>query len=277
MLGEIELFVASAGSGTHPPLLVIHGGPDWDHSYLRQPLAELAGTRRLLLPDLRGCGRSARGLPIEDYRPDTVVADLLTILDIFDIHTTDLLGFSYGGLLAQRVAVAAPKRFRRMIIASSSVLPVPANAYADWPERKTLMAAEHAVWSDSSPSGPERTRAAAFAGARANVRRVDAFPEYLRRLRAVSFSGEWDSARRAGTLPSARIDDPLRTLARTGIPILLLHGRFDMTFPAALAEQAAAELPNAQAVVLDQAGHMAHIDQPEQWLVAVERFLNRPL
>ncbi|MEV4065246.1 alpha/beta fold hydrolase [Nonomuraea dietziae] len=39
-------------------LLVVHGGPDWDHSYLVEPLDRLAGERRLLFPDLRGCGRS---------------------------------------------------------------------------------------------------------------------------------------------------------------------------------------------------------------------------
>lgn len=47
----VELFVArSTGTNEHP-LLVIHGGPDWDHTYLRDPLDRLAGHRGLLLPD----------------------------------------------------------------------------------------------------------------------------------------------------------------------------------------------------------------------------------
>jgi pimeloyl-ACP methyl ester carboxylesterase len=57
------------------------------------------------------------------------------------------------------------------------------------------------------------------------------------------------------------------------VPTLLLHGRQDMTFPAALAEAAAARIPAARAVVLDQAGHMAHIDQPAQWMAALREFL----
>ena len=61
--GEVDLFLACAGSPADPPLLVIHGGPDRDHSYLREPLARLAGSRRLLMPDLRGCGRSTRVSP----------------------------------------------------------------------------------------------------------------------------------------------------------------------------------------------------------------------
>jgi pimeloyl-ACP methyl ester carboxylesterase len=52
-------------------------------------------------------------------------ADLLTLLDVLDVAQADVLGFSYGGELAQRLALAAPNRVRSLIIASSSVQPVP--------------------------------------------------------------------------------------------------------------------------------------------------------
>lgn len=84
--GEVDVFVAWTEGAAEQPLLVVHGGPDWDHSYLRQPLDRFAGARRLLLPDLRGCGRSARGLPPEAYSPDAVVRDLLAVLDAFDVR-----------------------------------------------------------------------------------------------------------------------------------------------------------------------------------------------
>jgi pimeloyl-ACP methyl ester carboxylesterase len=54
---------------------------------------------------------------------------------------------------------------------------------------------------------------------------------------------------------------------------VLLHGWQDMTFPAALAEQVAAQVTSARAVILDQAAHMAHIDDPDGWLIAVASFL----
>ncbi|SPL95498.1 3-Oxoadipate enol-lactone hydrolase/4-carboxymuconolactone decarboxylase [[Actinomadura] parvosata subsp. kistnae] len=53
----------------------------------------------------------------------------------------------------------------------------------------------------------------------------------------------------------------------------MLHGRQDMTFPAALAERAARLIPYARAAILDEAGHMAHVDQPGPWLEAVSGFL----
>jgi pimeloyl-ACP methyl ester carboxylesterase len=58
-----------------------------------------------------------------------------------------------------------------------------------------------------------------------------------------------------------------------GLPRLLLHGRYDLGFPASLAMQAAAEIPAAQAVILPEAGHMAHIDAPAAWVAAVATFL----
>jgi pimeloyl-ACP methyl ester carboxylesterase len=56
--------------------------------------------------------------------------------------------------------------------------------------------------------------------------------------------------------------------------MLLLQGRQDMAFPVELADQAAALIPSATTVILDQAGHMAHIDQPTAWLAAVAAFLD---
>jgi len=111
---DVELFVArTAGPPGRRVLLVIHGGPDWDHTYLREPLVGLSGSSRVVFRDLRGCGRSTRGLADGDYTPDAVVADLLALLDAMGVERADVLGFSYGGLLAQRLALAAPARVRR--------------------------------------------------------------------------------------------------------------------------------------------------------------------
>ena len=46
-----------------------------------------------------------------------------------------------------------------------------------------------------------------------------------------------------------------------------------MVFPARVAELAAALLPRSRTVVLDEAGHMAHVDRPEAWLGVVEAYL----
>ncbi|WP_226961850.1 MULTISPECIES: alpha/beta fold hydrolase [Streptomyces] len=254
-------------------LLVIHGGPDWDHSYLLDPLRELAGEVRVLWPDLRGCGRSPGGLPPGAYTPDAAVGDLLALLGSLGDGPVDVLGFSYGGLLAQRLALAAPERVRRLVIASSTVLPVPGDAFDGWPERAERRAAEARVWADPTLDGPELTRSAAFAGAPANVWRAAALAEYRARLARVRFTAEWLGPFRAGTLPPALPERAADRLAALGLPTLLLHGRQDMVFPAELAREAAARIPTARAAILDEAGHMAHVDQPGPWLTAVRAHL----
>lgn len=214
MSAGITLFVASAGAPGRAPLLVVHGGPDWDHSYLREPLSQLAGRPRVVLPDVRGCGRSTRGLGDAHYTPDAVVADLLGLADALGERRFSVLGFSWGGFIAQRLAVAAPERVDRLVVASSSVLQPAASGFDDCPERERRLAAEAAVWSSASPSGPELTRAAALAGASADVWRATAMPDYLQRLAAVRFSAEWLRPWRAGTLPPAPLHDPIAQLGR---------------------------------------------------------------
>ncbi|MEV4802476.1 alpha/beta hydrolase [Nonomuraea sp. NPDC049421] len=242
-------------------LLVIHGGPDWDHSYLVEPLDRLAGEHRLLFPDLRGCGRSPVAEPLT---PDAMVADLV---ELIGASRVDVLGFSYGGLIAQRLAVQAPYLVRRLIVASSSVLPVPADAFEGWEEYERRSAAHPSIWDTSPLQGAELTRAAAFATAPLDVWREESLPGYLKRLERVTFTGSHLRAWREGRFPSARYPDAVERLS--GVPLFLLHGRQDMTFPASLVRST----PCTDAVVLEQAGHMAHIDQPTAWLDAVRRFL----
>jgi pimeloyl-ACP methyl ester carboxylesterase len=269
----VELFVAQTEGPAERSLLVIHGGPDWDHSYLLDPLSQLAGTHRVIWPDLRGCGRSTGGLPDEQYNADAAVRDLIALLDVLDLPAVDLLGFSAGGMFAQRLALAAPHRIRRLIIASSSIPPVPADAYDDWPEAVALRATWNQVFAGNAVPTPGLTRADALATLAANVWDTQRREEYRRRLDAIRFTAEWARPWLAGTLPPIRPENSLDRLAALGIPILALHGRQDMTFPARLAEYTAEHIPAARAVILDQAGHMTHIDRPGAWLAAVAEFL----
>ena len=273
----VELFVAESKGPASRSLLVIHGGPDWDHSYLREPLLQLEGVLRLVFVDLRGCGRSTQGLAPTDYTPSAATADLVALLDVLGAEQVDVLGFSYGGLLAQRLAVTAPERIGRLILASSSVLPVREDAFRGWTERESRLAAQPMrVEVDSATCTEAATRADAVDSATANVWLAASLPEYLSRLEEVRFSAEWLKLWLAGALPPARPDQGVERLRALSKPILLLQGRQDMTFPVALVDQTLALLPSARAAIIEEAGHMAHIDQPRSWLAAVRTFLTEP-
>jgi pimeloyl-ACP methyl ester carboxylesterase len=203
-----------------------------------------------------------------------VVRDLLALLDHFaPTDAVDVLGFSYGGCVAQRLAIAAPQRLRCLILASTTVLPVPEDSYDSWPARQQLADVASAVWETSAATGADLTREAAYAAAPLSVWRPEASADWADRLAAIRFSAEWLRPLRAGTLRPALPEHAAPQLAELDMAILLLHGRQDMTFPAVLAEQAADQIPRARAVLVDDAGHMAHVDQPTRWLSAVHSFL----
>ncbi|MDT7787895.1 MAG: hypothetical protein QOF58_6314 [Pseudonocardiales bacterium] len=268
--GEPEIFVAWQQGAGDRTLLAIHGGPDWDHSYLRDPLERL--DCRLLMPDLRGCGRSGR-MPAEEYHPDGVMSDLVRVLDEFGVERADVLGHSYGGMVAQRFAITHPSRVRSLIVSGSSVLPVPPGAFARWPERTEILARQEDPWQREDLSPEERVRAEAFAAVHANIQRPEAVPGYLRRLEEIRFGAEWARPFLAGSLVTPRLPDAAQRIAELGIPVLLLHGRQDMTFPASLVEPTLELIPHARAVVLEEAGHMLHVDEPDGYLAAVRAFL----
>ncbi len=112
-----SLFGRRLGDRRLPPLVVIHGGPTWDHGYLMPPVGELTDVVHVVLFDLPGCGRSQRVRPWgdldeEQLQPDRlaeVVAALLGGLG----GPVDVLGLSYGGRLAMRVVDRHPEAVRR--------------------------------------------------------------------------------------------------------------------------------------------------------------------
>jgi pimeloyl-ACP methyl ester carboxylesterase len=177
-------------------------------------------------------------------------------------------------MVAQRFAITHPSLVRSLIVSGSSVLPVPPDAFAGWTERDEILARQGDPWQSRPDLSPEEgVRAEAFAGAPANIWRPEAMAGYLRRLEEVRFSASWLSPFLAGTLVSPRLPDAAQRIAALGIPVLLLHGRQDMTFPVGLVEPTLELIPRARAVVLEEAGHMVHVDEPAGYLGAVREFL----
>ena len=99
-----------------PPLVLLHGmvtdAGVWDAT-----LAHLgAARRRVVLPELRGHGASSR--PGDgDYSIESCADDIQRVLDALALDRIDLVGHSYGSLVALEVASREPRRVARLVLA----------------------------------------------------------------------------------------------------------------------------------------------------------------
>lgn len=133
--GEVDFNVPAAGKpcktwyevhgdlSAARPLIVLHGGPGIDHNYM-VPIARLASTHGIpvVLYDQLGAGNSTH---LQEKLGDASFWTVQLFLDELDnltralgIAEYDLLGHSWGGMLAAEHAVRQPKGLRRLILAS---------------------------------------------------------------------------------------------------------------------------------------------------------------
>ncbi|GAA1259038.1 alpha/beta fold hydrolase [Oryzihumus leptocrescens] len=280
-VGGIAQFIREIGpdEGASPPLVVIHGGPDWDHTYLLPGLMPVSLHRHVILFDMRGCGRSTRGLGPDGYQPEFVVEDLSQLIQALGHHTVDLLGFSTGGQVAQLFVESHRRLVRRLILASTTAYAGGDHYLVGWQEyeRRLQIRAPRPAWAEcrhgEGDRGVRGTVQWALDAAPIAIWDLDRLDEYLALLEGVTFSGEWLGPFREGRLHAWRPTNPEQALRDFVGPILILHGAQDMGFPVQVAQRLHAAVPATSLRVLDQAGHMAHFDQPQAWSSAVLDFL----
>jgi pimeloyl-ACP methyl ester carboxylesterase len=105
------LYFTERGSG--PPLLLVHGLMVTGEMF--EPVIErLATGHRVIVPDLRGHGRS-RGLP-PPYHAAQLASDLARLLDHLDIDSAAVLGYSQGGAIAQQFVLDHPGLCNRLVL-----------------------------------------------------------------------------------------------------------------------------------------------------------------
>jgi len=109
----IELFRREYGEEGATPLLLLHGlfgsSANW-HGIARR----LAGSRRVLVPDLRGHGRSPGNAALS-Y--PAIVDDLLALLEAEGIAEAAVAGHSMGGKAAMWLALTQPERVQALVVA----------------------------------------------------------------------------------------------------------------------------------------------------------------
>ena len=120
-MGNASLYARDIGSGQ--PIILLHGGPDFDHSYLLPDMDRLSDAFRLIYYDQRGRGHSAEGVQPEVVTMASELTDLDKVRQYFQLPLTALLGHSWGTVLALEYALRNPERVSHLILMNPAPLP----------------------------------------------------------------------------------------------------------------------------------------------------------
>ena len=246
-----------AGKGR--PVLLLHAFPLSSMMWRRQ-IQALQDAYHVIAPDMPGFGGTPAftGAPSVDRMADDAVA----LLDELKVTEPAVVGgLSMGGYVALAFARRHPARLRALILADTRAESDDAAARAN--RDKLIEFASHnpstavieqllpkLVCADTMRNRPEVVEAVKhFASLQAPAGIVNALKALRDRPDAAPF------------------------LKQIAVPTLVIVGRDDALTPPAVAEKLAVAIPGAKLVILERAGHLSNLEQPEGFNEAVRAFL----
>ena len=283
-IGGASIYVREVGTG--PVMMVLHGGPDFDHGYLLPDLDRLADGYRLVYYDQRGRGRSTRGVAADDVSLASDVDDIERLRIALGLQAPLVLGHSWGATLALEYALRHPGRASRLVLMN----PAPVSA-ADLARVREIYVARL-----GDDLGRQRALREGEAYRAADPETVAT--RYRLHFRpAVSEAGDYERLMATmrggflrqgsgGILLARAVEDRLMAdswnhedydlsprLRSLRVPTLVIAGRED--FMASAAERIVASVPGARGLVLDGCGHFAYLECAEQTRAALDAFAGK--
>jgi len=233
-------------SGSGPAVLFAHSLGS-DHSIWDAQKSALAGRHTVIAYDIRGHGKTPATPGAYDF--DLLADDALALMDALRIARASFVGISLGGMIGQALALKAPRRLEKLVLADTTAA-YPPEARASWPER--IRQIEASGLEPLVQPTLERWFTAAFRAAQPEV--VARIGELIRRTPPAGYVGCCHAI--------AALDFAAR-LKEIATPTLVLVGEQDAGTPPAMAEALAAGIPGARCVVINNAAHLANIEQAE--------------
>ena len=267
-IGEVELsYNEIAGAGR--PLVMIHGLTGHRDDF-RQRMPDLAGTGRVLVPDLRGHGDFTQTGRAETFRFERMVEDLRELLDAWEVERCDLLGHSFGGMVVLRFVLAYPERVASLILMDTAPF-APADYSVALFEKGGAIARERgmAFLQEIVEKNARAAESPSLSDRRAQQLADWYWPHQRLRYRAMDPVGYGALGRLMMT------QDPVsERLSQIRCPTTVLVGADDEEFLAG-ADALSKGIAQAVRVTLAEAGHHPQMESSAAWLAAVRDHLAR--
>lgn len=249
-----------------PTLVLLHGGPGYDHSGFKPLFSRLADVAQIVYYDHRGHGRSDRR-PADEWTLDVFADDVVRLCEALGISKPIVLGQSFGGFVAQRYIARHPAHAAKVVLSSTS----PALNL----DRKLAMfdrlgGPDARRVAESFWRAPSAHTWAPYLRVCMPLYNTQAAPPGSRERivfnEPILFASAGGEQQAMNLLPG---------LARAQCPVLVMAGALDPVCPLADAQDIAAALPAQwmQLAVFEHSGHGAWRDEPDAAFARLRRFI----
>lgn len=286
--GGVMIYYQSIGSGE--PLVALHGGPGASHDYLLPGLIPLARDNRLILIDERGSGRSQKLDDVSGYTVENMVEDVEAVRVALRLGKINLLGHSYGGVLAQAYALKYQEYVSHLILCSTFHSTKQLNDV--FVQMKAKMSPELRARIDAMERAGLYGHGKDYEKGRYTNEYMEAawgegYYPYLYGARPDAnydptatgnmawdlYKVMWGSSGEFvvdGNLVSVEYADRLGSIT---VPTLITVGDHDQVDPS-ISRDMQSKIPGSKLVVLPDSGHMTFVDQPALFIKAVDEFIH---
>jgi len=255
-LNGINIEYRDEGAGL--PVIFLHAFPlnqtMWDDQ-----VAALRNHCRAVTLDLRGFGRS--DAPQGPYQMDQMAADVRALMTVLDLDKAVLVGLSMGGYIALALYRNYPETFRALVLAGT-------RASGDTHEARArrLKSAERAELDGSKAIA--RDMVPLLLGRSTLENRPSVVERVHAMIRANSPQGIAGAQR-----GMAERRDSTYLLAGIDFPVLIVVGSEDTLTPVAEGESLRNGIPGARKCVIAGAGHLANLEQPDEFNTTLREFI----
>lgn len=281
-VGDAALWVEEEGSGT--PIVLINGGPGGTHHYFHPWFGRAAEFAKVIYYDQRGCGLSDYEPGPDGYTVEQAVEDLEALRQALGLQQVVLLGFSYGGFLAQYYTTHYPENVAGLVLVGATPnvsASTGRSRQGDFisPEEQAQMQEVRdqlrAMAPDSGWSAAELLALIVYNNhVNGDWKRQNYYkpsPEEMAQIALYewvqdgNFNSIMNQSRTRVDLTGAFDGNP--------IPTLIMEGAWDLTWGPEKRTALAANHPNGRMVVFEHAGHSIFDEDPEGFFATLRDFV----